>query len=141
MKHTTSDSPAIAAVCDKHGPDAASMEAYLNAHAPAARWVAPRDLDDVDRDVIAGRVQTVVFVRWQALLEGIWNGEVTFTRWQEMTAQVRFVESPGTDGQAQLATISQAWTQHKRARRRSQAISGLILSVIAIASAFVLIHP
>jgi hypothetical protein len=144
MTQSSPSEQTIAAVCDRNGPDAARMEAFLESvlesQSRPARWYALRDLDDVDREACAGRVPEVVFVRWEALLEGIWNGEVTFNRWLQAGARVHFVESPGSSSEACLATVSDAWMMHKRVRQRCQVISGIVLSIIAIASAFLLIQ-
>jgi hypothetical protein len=140
MPQAQDQSPPAGVVCDRQGPDAPLVEAYLRAKGLSAQWYALHDLDDADRDVIAGRLGTVVFVRWQNLLEGIWNGEVSFDRWVKSGVDLRFVESPGENGSACLETVSRAWAAQKRARRRRQTVSGIILSIIAIAAAFITIQ-
>ncbi len=140
MTQISQATKAVAAVCDRDGPDAPRMEAYLRNHGLEARWHALRDLDDVDREVCAGRAATVVFVHWQGLLEGIWNGEVSFDRWLELRAELRFVESPGESATDYLASVSRAWSAHKRARRRRQMVSGVVLSLIALISAFLVVQ-
>ncbi len=144
MKENAQSSQQIGVVCDRHGPEASRVEAYLDTVGLSGRWYALNDLDDADRDVVRGRLDTVVFVRWQDLLEGIWNGEVSFDRWQERRVDLRFVESPGDDDRARLETVTRAWLRHKRAGRRRQIVSGIILSLVAIAAAFVTVqlsHP
>lgn len=131
--------PTVAAVCDKHGPDAARMEAHLRATGEPARWYALRDLDDVDREVRAGHTQRVVFIRWQDLLAGLWNGEMSLDAWLSAHATVGFVESSGDNADC-LTAIAQAWSLHKRARRRRQAVSGIILSIIALICAFIVVQ-
>ncbi|HOA72663.1 MAG TPA: hypothetical protein PL151_16610 [Phycisphaerae bacterium] len=138
MSDNAKQSPTVAAVCDPSGPHAARMAEYLQARGEPARWYAPRDLDDVDREVSAGRLRTAVFVNWRDLLEGIWHGEVTFSRWRAMRIDVQFLDSPGDDAGAQLEVVAQAWADYQQSRRRRRAISGLILSLIAVAAAFVL---
>lgn len=140
MTEPTRASHSVAAVCDKHSPDAARMDAYLREQGLSARWYALRDLDDVDREVCAGRTQQVVFLNWSDLLQGMWNREVSFDQWLKMQAEVRFVEAPGDTSAACLAAVSEAWSAHKRARRRRQAISGLILSLVAVAAAFAIVQ-
>lgn len=139
--NTRADASAVAAVCDKKGPDAARMAAFLEAQGMSAtRWYAIRDLDDVDADATAGRLGTVVFVSWQDLLEGIWTGEVNYGRWLAAGAKVRFVDSPRDDAAACLATLSQAWDRYDQKRRKRNAIAGLVMSFIVIAAAFILIQ-
>ncbi|MBI4578569.1 MAG: hypothetical protein HY718_02640 [Planctomycetes bacterium] len=131
--------PAVA-VCDRRGPDAARMEAFLRSRGTSARWMALRDLDDVDGEVIAGRTRHVVFVSWRDLLEGIWYGEVAYGRWLAAGTRVDFVDSPGNDASECLATVSRAWDGYQRTRRRRQCVAGLVLSVIAVIAAFVVVR-
>jgi hypothetical protein len=126
----------IAAVCDRKGPDAPRMEAHLQSIGAAARWYALRDLDDLDVDVCAGRLGRVVFMSASDLLEGIWSGEITYSRWLAAGVTAEFVDSPGTDAAACLATVSQTWDAYGRRQKRRHTAAGLILSVIAIAAAF-----
>ncbi len=74
MAQTTEN---VAVVCDPRGPDAPAMKTFLEARGlTRTTWHAPRDLDDVDQDVRAGRLAHVVFVRPDDLLDGIFHGEV-----------------------------------------------------------------
>lgn len=140
MKDNRQFSGNVGVVCDRHGAEAARTESYLDEAGLSARWYALRDLDEADRDVIAGRLETVIFVRWRDLLEGIWNGEVSFDRWQERRVDLRFVESPGEGERACLDAVARAWFRYQRARRRRQIASGVILSLVAIAAAFLAIQ-
>lgn len=140
MTQTAEPVPTIGVICDRGSPDASRMEAFLGTQGLSGRWYARHDLDDADRDVIAGRLHTVVFLRWQDLLEGIFNGEVSFGRWQDTKVDLRFVEPAGTDDLARLAAVSQAWTAHQRQRRRRRTVSGIILSLIALAAAFITVQ-
>ena len=112
------------------------MSAFLQAQGLNARWFASRDLDDVDAEASAGRATTVVLICWQQLLDGIWNGEVDYPRWLAAGTQVLFVDSPGDDAAACLATLSQAWDRYRATQRRRSAAAGLVLSIIVILAAF-----
>lgn len=129
----------VAAVCDRKGPRATEMQAYLAARGLTARWHAPRDLDDVDTAVGAGRLGHVVFLGWSDLLDGIWSGEVTYANWLSAGVKVDFVDAPADTRDACLAAVSQAWDRYRRTQRRRHTIAGLVLSIIAIAVAFAII--
>ena len=130
----------IAAVCDKRGPDAARMEAYLKCKAITAKWYALRDLADLDRDVREGRVGGVVFVRAADLLEGIFNNEIKYSDWVTASVPVSFFESVDGDTARCMANVGEAWDRHQVARRRRQTVAGIILGIIAIAAAFVVVR-
>jgi hypothetical protein len=130
----------VAVVYDKRGPDTTGMEAYLKTQAVAAHRYALRDLDGLNCDVCAGRVNRVIFVRVQDFLEGIFNDEIKYARWQAAEVQVDFVESPEPDASAHLAALGRAWEKHCRARRRRQTVAGLILGTIAVAAAYVVVQ-
>lgn len=140
MTQTAEPASTIGVICDRGSPDASRMEAFLRAQSLSGHWYARHDLDDADRDVIAGRLHTVVFLRWQDLLEGIFNGEVSFGRWRDIKVDLRFVEPAGTDDLARLAAVSQAWTAHQRQCRRRRTVSGILLSLIALAAAFITVR-
>jgi hypothetical protein len=136
MTRSATELATIAVVRDRHGADAGTIEKRLAREACTARWCLPRDLDLIDRDVRERRVSRVIFGQCGDLLAGIWNGDVSFGEWRDTGVQVEFVESPGEDSAALLATVAHAWTRYCRAQRRRRLIAGVILSLIAVGAAF-----
>ena len=129
----------VVAVGDQDGKDAAVMEAFLRAQgATEAPWYLPSDLNDVDRAVCEGRVRRVVFDSLSTLLEGVWNGDIEFSRWLATGTQVDFAEPPGQSTCAHVQAVFESWEQWQRRRRRRQVTAGVILSVVALVAAFVL---
>ena len=140
--NTQTQTETVAVVCDRRGRNTTIMEAFLQARSLAqARWYAPPDLDDVDRAVRRGDVRRVVFGDLNGLLEGIWNGELEFEQWSAVGTQLEFVEPPGQTAPAHVRTVFASWQRWSRRRRRRQLVAGVVLSVVALAAAFVLNLP
>jgi hypothetical protein len=129
----------VAVVARIDGDEAQAIERRMTVQGRSVRWVVPRDLDLVDRDVREGRVNRVIFGQCGDLLAGIWNGDVSFAAWRDTGVQVEFVESPGEDSAALLATVAHAWTRYRLAQRRRRLIGGVILSLIAVVAAFAIV--
>lgn len=131
----------VAVVSDPLGADAPEMKAYLQAQGIAgAGWYAPRDLNDLDEAVCKGRVRRVVFPHWADLLIAIWNEEIAYETWLAAAGvQVDFGVSPGPAPQAYAQALSQSWADWRRLQRRRQAVAGVLLSAIALVTAFVLV--
>ncbi|MCL2329978.1 MAG: hypothetical protein FWC56_01595 [Phycisphaerae bacterium] len=138
----------FAVVCDSRGPDATRMKTYVetqvgDVNATAAttmRWYALRDMDKVNGDVLAGRVDRVVFVRPADLLDGIFNNEIKYSDWISANILVVFLDLPSNNtnnAAPSMADIGKAWDRYQQTRRRRQTIAGVILGAIAIAAAFV----
>ena len=116
------------------------MKTFLEARGlTRTTWHAPRDLDDVDQDVRAGRLAHVVFVRPDDLLDGIFHGEVDFDRWRATGTRVEFALAPDSTTDQTIEPAWRSWQQWRRRHRRRQIIGGTILSAVAIAAAFILV--
>jgi len=127
----------VAVVCDPSGPDAADVHGYLQArNLTQAAWFAPRDVDEVEKGLRSGRVRRVVFPRLADFLEPLWDEALHVEFWQASGVMVDFVE-PG--GASTVAAIVDRWEKTRRRRRRRQVVAGLILSIAAMAAAFVII--
>jgi hypothetical protein len=129
----------VAVVCDARGASAGAVDEFLTAAGlVGARRYASRDLDEVERAVLARQVRRVVFARAADVLDGLWSEEIHPAQWLAADVQVDFVDLPADGGRAWLAATCDSWQQWRRAWRRRQIIGGLALSAVAIAAAFVL---
>ncbi len=127
-------------VCEKDGDCADLVRRYLEErHFGEVRWYAPRDLNDVDRQVCAGAAQRVVFGQPSDFLEGVWNGVLDFDCWQAAGADILFADETTRDDAAWLTAIAGSWKRYRQRTRNARMIAGLVLSVVAVAAAFVVI--
>ena len=130
----------VAVVCNRSDETAATIERYLQAtRSGAARWFAPRDVDEVDAALRAGTVRRIIFPHLSAFLEALWNEPLTLDVWLTPETRVELAESSGPDDPARLRALVAAWQQTSRRQRRARAIAGLVLSVVALAAAFTLL--
>jgi len=139
MTHQTTDPETVALVRDVRGDEARRIGERLRAEGRSVQWHVLRDVDLVDRDVREGRVREIIVGHCSILLEGIWNGAVSFGEWRRAGVRLEFLESPGEDTATVLATVADAWVRYSQDRRRRQLIAGLLLSLIAALAAFVIV--
>ena len=134
-----SNSETVAVVCDERGSSAPTMRAWLDAHdVVAEHWFDPLDLDDLDQAVREGRFQRVVFKDLAALLDGIWDGEITFENWLRAGVRLEFVESPDGASESTINAVFASWQRWNRRHRRRQVVAGVVISAIVLVTAFVL---
>lgn len=132
----------VAVVCDPHHPAADAVRGYVAARGlAAARWYPLRDIDDVERAILASRVRRVVFASPQDLLTAAWNRTINPTHWSPPGVQIDFADSPPAAANLDVRDALACWQLWDRARRRRQAIAGVILSVVVLAAAFLLLLP
>ena len=138
----TPQQPAIvAAVCQQGSPDAPAMKTYLASHGvDQAQWTAPDDVHDVDRDVRAGTIRRVVFLRPDDLLTALWDQAIAAEQWLHAEVRVEFVESPGEHADPFVTATLESWSAWQRRQRRRQVTAGVVLSAAALALAFILVQ-
>jgi hypothetical protein len=102
-------------------------------------WYSVRDLDEVDRAVREGRLRRVVFDSMDQLLAGLWSGEIDAEAWVSAGVQVELRATAVHDQCALLRALLASWSVNARRSRRRRVVAGVILSVIAVAAAFVLV--
>jgi hypothetical protein len=151
----------VAAVYDKHGPDAADMDAFLVSNGVTVERYAFRDLDDLDTDVCEGRVGRVIFARAEDLLAGVFNNEIKLGEWMAVGVRLDFLKEseqerteignkkpvPSVKSSSTkdtgivpwLACTAAAWERHRVGYRRRQIVAGAILGLIAVAAAFLVV--
>jgi hypothetical protein len=129
-----------AVVCDPRGGGAGAIRRFLQDRGLSdAQWYAPRDLNDVDRAVREGRVRCVVFPGLSDVLEGLWNEEIAADAWLAIGVRIEVAAAPASDAVAGLPEVFAIWQRWRRARRRRQAVAGVVLSLVVLAAAFVLV--
>jgi hypothetical protein len=112
----------------------------LRAHGVTdAAWYAPSDVDDLDRAVRAGEVGRVVFPTLPDFLAVLWDEALTVDAWQAPGVAIEFAEPESRVAAAHVSAILARWGHWRRRRRRQRAVAGLILSVLAVAAAWVLV--
>ncbi len=129
------DAVAVVGVCDS--PESAALCARVDARAPAeATWFAPRDLNDLEDAISAGRFGVVVFARPADFLEAVWSGDIRPALWRAAGVELEFAETEGGEWMWEIAGRYEAW----RGRRRGAAMAScVVLSAVAAAAAFGLI--
>jgi hypothetical protein len=138
-----SDRPAatsVALVCNPQSERAPQVEQYLRTHdLGAVTRYAFRDVDHLEQAVRAGTVQRIVFPETADFLGLLWDDLLTPGTWQAPGLCIEFARAEDALTPAQIADVLTAWEAWHRARRRRRAIAGLILSVLAIAAAWILL--
>lgn len=132
--------PHIAVLCDRADPRTSDVEARIANHPrEAVKWYAPRDADDVDRLVQTGQIDEVIVPDLALLLVAEWDNEIDAAAWYRAGITLTLIEPPPTDALSQSAHHSRTWRAWRRRQRRLRYVGGTILSLIAIAAAFVLL--
>ncbi len=130
----------VVVICESHGAAAETVRGYLAARGIGqAAWVGPHDADEVERAIVAGRVRRVIWPDVAAWLTALWGGQIVASHWWQGGPTLEFADVAGPLDTSVVRAISAAWdTWHARHRRR-RAAAGLILSVAALAAAFVVL--
>ncbi|MEW6197307.1 MAG: hypothetical protein AB1601_01395 [Planctomycetota bacterium] len=130
----------VMVVCDPDGPAAAVVRARLAASGVAqVTWIRPGDADDVDRAVAAGQVKRVIWPDLATWLTALWDGLLVPARWRQPDLTVEFAGVTGPLDASVVRAIATTWDAWHARYRRRQAVAGLILSVAALAAAFVVL--
>lgn len=136
---TDADPPPAVVICDRDDPQAPAVAQYLSQRGVDARWVAPRDIDDVERDLCARRTRHVIVPSLTLLLRAAYREEIALGVWLEPQTRIDAVTPPPTELRALLVELHESWAAHLKQRRRERMIAGAALSVLALGAAFVLL--
>ena len=132
------DVQSTAVVSDEYGvaPETAS---FLTAQGigEAARFTPDR-VDDLNENVIEGRVRYVVFETYERALSSIWDGDIAYTEWVKRGVELHFVRPAPIDPAAALGAMDRSWKSWNSHRLRRNAIAGLWFSIVALIVAFLL---
>lgn len=130
----------VVVICDSHGAAAETVRGYLAARGiGGAAWVGPHDADDVERAIVAGRVRRVIWPDLAAWLTALWGGQIVASRWSQAGVTLEFAEMAGPLDTSFVRALATAWDAWHARHHRRRAVAGLILSVVALAAAFVVL--
>lgn len=139
------DSKARGVRCAVRGPEneaeRAALTAWLDANGPRETvHFLPKDDDDLDADLCAGRFDCVLFPSVEALLLAIWEHHARLDRWAARGVRIEIAD--GRDSDHRIETILEVHESLRRwraRRRRRQIIAGVILSAVALLAMGVLL--
>ncbi len=107
----------------------------------------PKDADEMNDALNAGRFDRAVFERMEDLLDAIWDERADIARWRRWGVRIDFVSPPCADShecQQIVDLVSTGFCEWRRRRLRRQVIVACVLSalaVLAIGVLFQLIPP
>jgi hypothetical protein len=140
MSSSRTDVSGIAVVGKRTGDGAAALAAFVEARGlSGATWYPPRDVDELDAAVRAGTVQTVVFAHLADMLRAGWDDRLTPQAWRAAGVAVLFADA-AEPAPADPLSLLDAWSAWRKRQRRRQAVAGVILSVAALAAAFLVVR-
>lgn len=120
-------------VCERASAGAESVRAYLaRCGVGDARWVRPRDVDDISRMASEPRV---VFSDMAAAMDALFDGRVGPQVWRAWT--IEFADSSAGDVRV-FGGVFARWSQAEAGRRRRAVVAGWLLSIAAIAAGLVI---
>jgi hypothetical protein len=102
---------------------------------------APRDDDQLDARVGAGRYDCVIFATVDDLLDTMWRGRVHLDRWREQGVRVELADPGGArhaDWRVWIDEIERSLAGYRAAQQKREVLAGVLLSVIALLAVAVL---
>lgn len=96
---------------------------------------APKDDDDLDAELCAGRFGRVVFAGLDALLTAVWKHHAQIDRWTAAGVRIDLAVPPAedpADWRSFLTCTYASLSRHRRQQRRRQIIAAAILSALAL---------
>jgi hypothetical protein len=104
---------------------------------------APRDDEDLDLALCAGRFGCVLFADLNALLTMVWKSQAQVNRWIEAGVRIELAEPPpaGNDGSwvPVVEAVCDSLCRWRRAQRVRKLVAAVVLSVLALAAAAILL--
>ncbi len=125
-----------AIVCEPSAVGDARLQGWLAQRGLVdSHCFAPRDVNDLERAIDAGRIATIIFPTAADFLSLLWSEEIDLACWRRAGLRIEFASERGPADHAWAAEILGRWEAHLTRLRRRRTIAGLILSAIAIAAA------
>ena len=111
----------------------------------AARFL-PKDDDELNTALCAGRFGRVVFSRLDSLFEMIWKEQADLDRWRSAGVEIELASPPdgGTQWRPLIADLYESYSDWRSAQRKRQIVAAIILSaaaLLAMAALFFFIPP
>lgn len=106
----------------------------------AARY-APKDDDELDVALCAGRFDRVVFADLDSLCAAVWKDHAHLDRWSAADVRIDLAVPPpaAADWRDICTEVFGSLARHRRRRRRVQIIAAVILSALALLAVAVLL--
>ncbi len=118
------------------------IEEYLEGQGMAdARTYLPKDDDDLDRDILAGHIDHVVYPSLDALLTAIWKGDAQIDAWSKRDIRIEIADAPAGESCDTLAYVKRMYESLKQWRRgheRRQVVASAVLSILGLAALAIL---
>jgi hypothetical protein len=127
-----------------NGVEQRVLAAWLEREKPAAVVeFAPRNDEDLDAELSAGRIPCVVFADLNALLTMVWKSQAHVDRWIVAGVRIEFAQPPQDGNRPQLpsllAAVCDSHSRWRGAQRVRSIVAGVFLSVLALAAAALLL--
>ncbi len=97
---------------------------------------APKDDEDLDDALCAGRYRRVLFANWDALTEALCKGCGRLDRWQAAGVRIALAEPPTEDAAAAfppLLEVQRGLDRWRAAQRHAKIVAAAILTAVALA--------
>lgn len=103
----------------------------------------PRNDEDLDADLCAGRFSHVVFADLNALLTMVWKSQAQVGRWIDAGVRIELARQPGSgNDDAWLPVVvatCDSLSRWRRVQRVRKLVAAAVLSALALAAAAVLL--
>ena len=121
-----------------------ALAAYLaRTGLPTVVEFTPRDDEDLDTELRAGRFRRVIFSDLNALLTMAWKSQAHVSQWIEAGVRIDLAESPTGESDGSWLPVLEAtcdsFSRWKRGQRVRKLIAAAVMSVLALAAAAVLL--
>jgi hypothetical protein len=133
---------AVRAASDAHERQALAACAARVGHSAATEF-APRDDEELDEALCAGRFRQVIFADLDALLTMVWKSQARVERWIDAGVRIELAQPPDAAAEGAWLPVVLATCQSlgrwRRAQRLRKLVAAVVLSVLALAAAAVLL--
>lgn len=102
-----------------------------------AEYFLPKDDDEMNTALAAGRFRHAAFLNLDALWEAVWKGEADLDAWEAAGVEIHVVEPPAADRDAWRGCVRETYRSLKKwrtANRRRQIVAAVVLSLLALAA-------
>lgn len=117
------------------------MAAYVGPVAwETATKFLPKDDDELNAGLCAGRFARVVFGSLDSLFEMIWKEQADLEQWRTAGVEIELASPPegGTQWRPLAANVYKSYSDWRSAQRRRQIVAAIILSAAALMAMAVL---
>ncbi|MBN2563859.1 MAG: hypothetical protein JXQ75_23335 [Phycisphaerae bacterium] len=120
-----------------------ALAAYLDEqHLSNVAEFAPKDDEDLDAELCAGRFDRVVFAGLDALLTAVWKGHARIDRWAAAGVRIELATQENeecSDWQSFVTKMYDSLARWRKAHRKRQIVAATLLSTLALIALAVLL--